>query len=103
MNKALLLIIAISLTCGGISCGGSTIDEGEDYGNLLETEEGLVLTEGEHLGGWGRAECTICHNLENIHLVNRTGVDLDIGTIYNQVISEGLSSCATCHGTNGVP
>ena len=84
------------------ACGESELNKGEDYGNLLESPSGLVLTEAEHTGGWGRAECTTCHNLENIHLVNRTGIDLDIDGIHAQAISEGIVGCAVCHGDNGV-
>ena len=99
INSLVLIGFVMSLS----SCGGSTLDEGEDYGNLLETEEQLILTETEHPGGWGRAECTLCHNLTNIHLVDRTGINIDIATIHNRALAEGIAGCAACHGTNGVP
>ncbi|MDP2600908.1 MAG: hypothetical protein Q8P84_09300 [Deltaproteobacteria bacterium] len=84
-------------------CGGDAFNEGEDYGNLLDTPGGLTLNQSEHPLGWGDANCTICHNLENIHLVNRTGTSIDIVAIHDRAISEGISGCAACHGNNGVP
>lgn len=84
-------------------CGGSAFNEGENYGNLLDTPGGLTLTQAEHTLGWGNADCTLCHNLENIHLVNRTGIPLDIASIHDQAIVDGISGCAACHGNNGVP
>lgn len=94
--KYLLIILFL-----GIGCGEATLDEGEDYGNLLESPEGLVLTEEEHTAGWGHAECDTCHNLDNIHLVNRTDISLDIEAIHDQALEEGISSCSSCHGSNG--
>lgn len=90
------LVVAIS------SCGESTFNDGEDFGDLLDTPDGLVLTEEEHIGGWGRADCTACHNLENIHLVNRSDIPIDIEAVHEEALEEGIDSCADCHGTNGV-
>ena len=93
----------VLLTLFLVSCGGSVLNEGENFGNLLDSPEGLTLTEGEHIGGWGRADCTMCHNLENIHLVDRTGGLVDVDAVHDQAIDEGEDGCAACHGTNGVP
>jgi hypothetical protein len=58
--------------------------------------------EEEHQGGWGRSNCFLCHNIENIHLVNNSSFDaVDVDAIRQKTIDEGLSSCMTCHGTNG--
>lgn len=84
------------------SCGGAEFNGGEDYGNLLDTPGGLILNEEKHRVGWGEPNCTICHDLGNIHLVNRTGLDIDIEEIHNDAIEEGISICAECHGNNGV-
>ncbi|MBI4212214.1 MAG: hypothetical protein HY540_06205 [Deltaproteobacteria bacterium] len=86
-----------------ISCGGARVDEGENFGNILESDSGLTLTESEHAVGWGKAECTICHNLENIHLVDRSGGLVDVNAIRERTLTEGEASCVDCHGTNGIP
>lgn len=95
--------IFIFLVAFFLSCGSSPLDEGEDYGDLLQGPEGLELTEEEHVEGWGNPNCTLCHNLQNIHLVNRTNLPIDIEAIYNKAIEDGNEGCAVCHGTNGVP
>ena len=85
------------------SCGEEGPDEGEDYGDILGSAEGLTLTEAEHEVGWGKSECTLCHQLENIHLENRTGLPIDIDLIHDEAIEDGNDGCADCHGANGVP
>lgn len=85
-----------------VSCGAE-LNEGESYGNILDTPEGLILIEGEHEIGWGRSECTICHNLDNIHLVNRSTLPIDVDAIHDQTIEDGEPGCPACHGDNGVP
>lgn len=98
-KMAIVIMAALALA----SCAGSEFIEGEDYGNLLDTPQGLVLTEDEHTDGWGRSACSTCHNLDNIHLVNRTGVPgVDIAAIHDQAITDGDAGCPDCHGTNGV-
>ena len=96
------IFLLLSILFFGIACGDGALDEGENYGNLLDSPEGLVLTEGEHPAGWGRAECTTCHNLDNIHLVDRTGIGVDIEAIHQEALDEGNEGCLTCHGANGV-
>lgn len=95
----ILCLFFLSAMCGG--CGGSDVNEGENYGDILTTDQGLVLTQPEHSVGWGNSDCTMCHNLDNIHLVDRTGVT-DIAAVHDQAINDGIAGCATCHGTNGV-
>ncbi|MDO8519153.1 MAG: hypothetical protein Q7T11_03200 [Deltaproteobacteria bacterium] len=85
-----------------LSCGSAETDNGEDYGDLLASPEGLTLTEGEHEIGWGRSDCTTCHNLENIHLENRTSVPIDIEAVHDEALQEGEEGCNSCHGDNGV-
>lgn len=97
------LLLSLSILTLLSSCGGDVTSEGENFGNLLESASGLVLTQDEHAGGWGRADCTTCHNLENIHLVDRTGTGLNIQATHNQAISEGNAGCPACHGLNGTP
>lgn len=95
----------IALTAGVIAACGSTEDPltGENYGNLLATPGGLTLDASKHDIGWTNPNCNTCHNFNNIHLTDRTGTNIDMKAIQDETFSEGLSSCAKCHGTNGVP
>lgn len=73
----------------------------EDYGDIMNSPAGLTLTQGEHEQGWGKSECTLCHNLYNIH-ADDSAEDFDMAAVRRQVEQQGVASCATCHGTNGV-
>lgn len=68
---------------------------------MIDGPEGLVLTADEHGIGWGIEDCWQCHQAQTLH---RTGCtpDVDLQAIQDQVEAEGLASCATCHGDNGV-
>lgn len=83
------------------SCGSTDL-QGENYGNLMASPSGLTLVPHEHKEGWGVANCNICHNTSLIHLVDRSGTDINMAAIREQVVTEGLVSCPICHGTNGV-
>jgi hypothetical protein len=86
-------------------CGSDGSPHSEDYGNLLASPEGLVVIEDEHPTGWGRSECFACHEIRNIHTVNRTGLpdaQADLAAVRAIVSSEGEASCPKCHGANGV-
>lgn len=96
LNKMVLVGLFCLLACGEV------LNNGEDYGDLLQSPEGLTLTEEEHEIGWGRSDCTSCHNLENIHLVNRTTLPIDIDAVRQQALEDGEEGCAICHGTNGI-
>lgn len=86
-----------------VGCGEDATPQGEDYGNLLQSPAGLLLVEEEHPSGWGRKDCFFCHLAFKLHLVNRTGIpDLDLASIRLIVRNQGESSCAACHGDNGV-
>lgn len=84
------------------SCGDYNAINGEDYGNITTSPSSLVLTESEHGTGWGNADCLLCHSTENIHQVNRTGLNLDMEAIREIVEQRGQASCTGCHGDNGV-
>lgn len=90
---------ALAAACGDVQ----NSLQGENYGNLLATTGGLVLDQSKHSTGWSKSDCNLCHNFNNIHLVDRTGTGLDMAAIRTIVYNGGNSSCATCHGTNGVP
>ncbi|MBI2091625.1 MAG: hypothetical protein HYT75_01340 [Deltaproteobacteria bacterium] len=97
-----IVSLLFAMTCGVLlsSCGAETTT-GEDYGDLLQSPSGLVLTQSEHQYGWGKSDCTLCHNLNNIH-ISESEAGFDMAAVRQQVEDEGISACATCHGTNGV-
>lgn len=97
------LMMTVILGMLATACGSMEPQTGENYGNLLATTGGLVLNQSKHETGWGKSNCNLCHNFNNIHLVDRTGTSIDVAAIRTTVYNDGLSSCATCHGTNGVP
>ncbi len=87
------------------ACGSSASPQSENYGNILASPDGLVLVQEEHPTGWGRADCFACHNVNDIHQVNRTGLPdaaVDLPGVRAIVQSGGESSCPMCHGSNGV-
>jgi hypothetical protein len=86
-------------------CGSGASPQSENYGNILASPEGLVLVESEHPTGWTRPDCFACHNVNNIHQVNRTGLpndEVDLKGVRAIVNHQGEASCAQCHGDNGV-
>jgi hypothetical protein len=96
-TTVLLLLIA--------GCGSDATPQSEDYGNLLTSPAGLVLVQEEHPTGWGRPDCFACHEIRNIHTVNRTGLpdaQIDLAGVQAIVRNQGEASCAQCHGENGV-
>jgi hypothetical protein len=97
------LVLLLAVTAG---CGSDADPQSENYGNLLASPGGLVVLQEEHPTGWMRPDCFGCHNVNNIHQVNRTGLpddEVDLPGIRAIVQNEGESSCAMCHGSNGVP
>lgn len=87
-----------------IACVGEE-NEGQNFGNILEGPEGLILTIEEHPDGWGRSDCFVCHPIAAIHIVDRTDGEFPIPIeIIQEIVEEGgLDSCPGCHGDNGVP
>jgi hypothetical protein len=86
-------------------CGSDSRPMSENYGNLLSSPAGLVLVQEEHPSGWTRPDCFACHDVNNIHQVNRTGLPNDVADLAGVrtiVNNQGLSSCSLCHGDNGV-
>ena len=85
-----------------LGCVGGD-DEGQNFGNIFEGTDGLMLTQEEHPDGWGRSECFACHPINEIHREDRTGTGvLPLEDIQEFVEQEGLDSCPICHGDNGV-
>jgi hypothetical protein len=109
MTRRRILPLALSLLLLG--CGNDGSPEGEDYGNLLASPGGLLVLEEEHPTGFGRPDCFVCHEVRNMHIVNRTdlpdcnGVEeacIDLAMIQSVIRQSGEQSCVLCHGTNGV-
>jgi hypothetical protein len=103
----------VALAAAAIAgCGTAGNMQGENYGNLLNSPASLVVVQEEHPTGWGRPDCFACHNIMNIHTVNRTGLPncsatitqdcLNLSEIQAIVSSQLESSCVMCHGNNGV-
>jgi hypothetical protein len=91
MRYILLSTLALFL----ISCGNDRQVEKYDLSG------GITLTEDNHDYGYGENECFSCHVRGNIHIDNQTGSSL-ITLARDLTTSDGLSSCSTCHGTNGL-
>lgn len=97
--KRLFLILFCFIFLGCV--GGD--DSGQDFGNIFESSEGLILTEEEHPDGWKREDCLTCHPLNVIHQEDRTELGiLPLEDIQEFVLQEGPESCVICHGDNGV-
>jgi hypothetical protein len=96
------LALFVLTLCG---CGDEASSQSESYGNLLASPGGLVVLEEEHPTGWGRPDCFACHNVNNMHQVNRTELpdaEVDLPGIRAIIRSGGEASCMMCHGANGV-
>jgi hypothetical protein len=121
---ALVIPFCLALT----ACGSDAGPQSENYGNILaspgvcsttaaqdcdtnadcppgEICNGLILVEREHPTGWGRPECFACHEIRDIHTINRTGLPddaIDLAAVRDIVQTQGEASCVLCHGANGV-
>jgi hypothetical protein len=98
---ALGFVLLLTIT----GCGSESAPMSEDYGNLLASPAGLVIVQEEHPTGWTRPDCFSCHDVNNIHQVNRTGLSdaaADLAGVRTIVNNQGLASCPLCHGNNGV-
>jgi len=106
-GRAGAVVVSLSLcACIASACGDDAGHQSENYGNLLASPGGLVVLEEEHPTGWTRPECFGCHNVNEIHQNNRTGLpddEVDLPGIRAIVRNQGEESCTMCHGSNGVP
>jgi hypothetical protein len=103
--KQALRIAALLVAATVVGCGSSSDPQSENYGNLLASPGGLIVLEQEHPTGWTRPDCFGCHNVNNMHQVNRTGLtdeQVDLPGIRAIIANQGEASCMLCHGTNGV-
>jgi hypothetical protein len=90
-------ILALQLTVLLTACG----DDPCPRGSMLDSVEGLELTQEEHPTGWGLDCCSECHATAVLHRIGCTP-DMDLDAIRGLVADDGLDSCADCHGDNGV-
>lgn len=81
-----------------ISCGQRDKYR-EDYGTIAG---GLLIVSSQHVGGYGRSQCLLCHNAElNIHRRGQNGLDPNL--MAKLAKTNGLSEyCKTCHTGNGL-
>jgi hypothetical protein len=96
--KTLLAILLILSVAGCVS----EDNQGQGFGNILDSPDGLIVTEEEHPDGWGRSDCFACHPVADIHQVDRTDGLLPLDEIQALVEEDGLAACPICHGDNGV-
>lgn len=98
MRKLIPLLIYFALQ----GCGNSE-RQTENYGDITSGPGGIrLLEESEHLTGWKRTDCLLCHNVQlNVHRNPNSSVDADaILDLVNK--NGGASYCLTCHGPNGL-
>ncbi|MCC6276656.1 MAG: hypothetical protein IT289_01930 [Oligoflexia bacterium] len=88
-------VVLLFLTATGCQVSRQT----EDY--KLRTISDITLTPTNHQHGYARRECFLCHNPANIHLNNRLNSPL-FDLAKPLVDQSGETSCAGCHGSNGV-
>lgn len=109
-----LLAAALAATLCASGCGSNGEERGDNFGNILASPGGLEVLREEHPSGWGRLDCFTCHEVRNMHVVNRTDLPdcddlpsgsfdpcIDLAEIQSIIGNQGQSSCMLCHGTNG--
>ncbi|HLG18455.1 MAG TPA: cytochrome c3 family protein [Bdellovibrionota bacterium] len=99
MTRPTYILFFLAVLMSG--CGHDS--PGENYGDIINSPQSLILTEEEHQPGWQRSDCFGCHLPKNIHQSNQSslaGIDLD--AIQEIVRTQGEAACAGCHGTNGL-
>jgi hypothetical protein len=98
-----IIILGLVASLALLSCRGQKSRDLEDYGDITNSPGGIALTSpDEHVGGWGRSDCLLCHNASlNIH--RRPGSPVDADALNELVKKNGGSQyCLNCHGPNGI-
>ena len=101
MDWILRFTLVLALLVSG--CEGSKTRDIENYGDITQTTGGIALTTpAEHVGGWGRKDCLLCHNAA-LNLHRSPGSQIDVNKLNDLIKSNGESKyCLQCHGPNGV-
>ena len=89
------------LAIAAVGCGSP--DPCDLVRDQLRTDQVFVLTAAEHAVGWGDDQCFACHQTINIHnddCIDAVSVDLE--AIRELSDPTDVTSCASCHGANGV-
>ena len=103
LNLELIWILMLVFWCLSFSaCGGNGERTGEYYGDMIDNFGTLVLAQTSHPHGFGKSDCNICHNVNNIHLTDESDHGFDMAAVRALVANQGLAACPACHGTNGV-
>lgn len=101
MSRPNLLLVLMALGLAYFTGCGDGARKVENYGDLVHRPEGVALTATNHKGGWGRTQCTLCHNLElNVHRSVDSPVNPEL-TLRDYKTKGGDVYCQTCHGSNG--
>ncbi len=93
---------AAAATAVFIGCGSD--DPCAGTRDLIESPLALEIVESEHTLGWGHDTCFQCHQVWAIHAETCVTVEgIDVAAIVDQIDVEDPTTCAECHGANGVP
>jgi hypothetical protein len=92
------LLVGLALVVGLSGCAEELTCAS---GSMLDSPGGLELRQAEHPTGWGVDACEACHIPNSLHRLHCTE-DVDLQEVRDIVAAEGTTSCASCHGTNGV-
>lgn len=94
MKWSVMILFLFAMT----SCGSNRRDF-EEY-QITSTSD-IVLNRENHPHGYGQRECFQCHVIDNIHRDNQSGAStLELARELTR--TQGISSCSTCHGSNGL-
>lgn len=75
----------------------------ENYGDVANGPGGIsIIVPEEHVGGWGRRQCLLCHNAAlNVHRRPESMIDAD--ELLRLARENGEAQyCLSCHGPNGI-
>lgn len=92
INILMMVIIALSL----LACGNTRDRENYDPISVALTNP------NNHVGGWGRSQCLVCHNVNlNVHRGPNSVIDPEA---LNAAVRAGGEEayCRTCHTGNGL-